>query len=105
MHGQVTLGTAASRKPGYGTSQNKLHQLPVSTEGAVVSGIALPRGGRSCSNGEWVAVIDHWGNDAVVGTYVTAPEAFAAIRQLGQKTQRAQWRYTLRPVKRETANS
>jgi len=52
-----------------------------------------------------VAVIDHWENDAVVGTYVTAPEAFAAIRQLGQKTRDGQWRYTLRPVKRETANS
>jgi hypothetical protein len=38
-------------------------------------------------------------------TYVTAPEAFAAIRQLGQKTRDGQWRYTLRPVKRETANS
>ena len=44
-----------------------------------------------------VAVIDHWENDAVVGTYVTAPEAFAAIRQLGQKTRDGQWRYTLRP--------
>ena len=52
-----------------------------------------------------VAVIDHWENDTVVGTYVTAPEAFAAIRQLGQKTRDGQWRYTLRPVKRETANS
>jgi hypothetical protein len=52
-----------------------------------------------------VAVIDHWENDAVVGTYVTAPEAFAAIRQLGQKTRDGRWRYTLRPVKRETANS
>jgi hypothetical protein len=38
-------------------------------------------------------------------TYVTAPEVFAAIRQLGQKTRDGQWRYTLRPVKRETANS
>jgi hypothetical protein len=52
-----------------------------------------------------VAVIDHWENDAVVGTYVTAPEAFAAIRQLGQRTRDGQWRCTLRPVKRETANS
>jgi hypothetical protein len=52
-----------------------------------------------------VAVIDHWENDAVVGTYATAPEAFAAIRQLGQKTRDGQWRYTLRPVKRETADS
>jgi nanoRNase/pAp phosphatase (c-di-AMP/oligoRNAs hydrolase) len=52
-----------------------------------------------------VAVIDHWENDAVVGTNVTAPEAFATIRQLGQKTRDGQWRYTLRRVKRETANS
>jgi hypothetical protein len=44
-------------------------------------------------------------NDAMVGTYVTAPEAFAAIRQRGQKTRNGQWRYTLRPVKPETANS
>jgi hypothetical protein len=42
-----------------------------------------------------VPVVDHWENDAVVGTYVSAPEAFAAIRQLGQKTRYGQWRLTL----------
>jgi hypothetical protein len=51
-----------------------------------------------------VVVIDHWADDAVVGTYPTATEAFAAIRQLGQKTRDGQWRYTLRPVKRETSD-
>jgi hypothetical protein len=54
------------------------------------------------SNGPRVAIIDHWENDALVGTYVTAPEA---IRQLGQKSRDRRWRYTLQPVKRETANS
>ena len=57
------------------------------------------------SNGPRVAIIDHWENDALVATYVTAPEAFAAIRQLGQKSRDRRWRYTLQPVKRETANS
>jgi hypothetical protein len=52
-----------------------------------------------------VAVIDHWENDALVGTYVAVPEVFAAIRQLAQKTRDGQWRYTRRPVTRETANS
>jgi quinol monooxygenase YgiN len=52
-----------------------------------------------------VAVIDHWENDAVVGTHVTVPKVFAAIRQLAQKTRDGQQRSTRRPVKRETANS
>jgi hypothetical protein len=52
-----------------------------------------------------VAVIDHWENDAVVGTRVTVPKVFAAIRQLAQKTRDGQQRSTRRPVKRETANS
>jgi hypothetical protein len=68
----------------------------------------MPRRGRGKPRPfkqRMVAVIDHWENDAVVGMYVTAPEAFAAICQLGQKIRGGQWRYTLRPVKRETANS
>jgi hypothetical protein len=52
-----------------------------------------------------VAVIDHWENDAVVGTRVTVPKVFAAIRQLAQKTRDGQQRSTRRLVKRETANS
>jgi len=45
-----------------------------------------------------VAVIDDGENDAVVGTYVTVPEALTTIRQLGQQTRDGQWWYTLRPV-------
>jgi hypothetical protein len=50
------------------------------------------RGKPPTSKPRMVAVIDYWENDAVAGTYVTAPQASAAIRQVGPKARDGPWR-------------